>query len=79
MRLVVLFLGAVPKIDLAGAELIADLLRTFRARGVELRVADVHGQVRDALRRLGFEREYGDLDAGQSVEVVLSRWRSASA
>ena len=79
VRIVVLFLGAVPKIDLAGAELIADLLRTFRARGVELRVADVHGQVRDALRRVGFEKEYGDLDAGQSVEVVLSRWRAASA
>ena len=79
VRLVVLFLGAVPKIDLAGAELIGDLLRTFRARGVELRVADAHGQVRDALRRVGFEEEYGDLDAGQSVEVVLSRWRAASA
>jgi sulfate permease, SulP family len=78
VRLVVLFLGAVPKIDLAGAELIADLLRTFRARGVELRVADVHGQVRDALRRNGFEREYGDLDAGQTVDLVLSRWRAAS-
>jgi sulfate permease, SulP family len=79
VRLVVLFLGAVPKIDLAGAELIADLLRTFRARGMELRVADVHGQVRDALRRIGFEREYGDLDAGQTVDLVLLRWRAASA
>ena len=79
VRLVVLFLGAVPKIDLAGAELIGDLLRTFRARGVELRVADAHGQVRDALRRVGFEKEYGDLDAGQSVELVLTRWRAASA
>ena len=74
-----LFLGVVPKIDLAGAELLADLHRTFRARGVEFRVADVHGEVRDALRRIGFEREYGDLEAGQSVDVVLSRWRAASA
>jgi len=79
VRLVVLFLGAVPKIDLAGAELIGDLLRTLRARGVELRVADAHGEVRDALRRVGFERDYGDLEAGQSVDRVLSRWRAASA
>ncbi len=78
VRLVVLFLGAVPKIDLAGAELIGDLLRTLRARGVELRVADAHGEVRDALRRVGFERDYGDLEAGQSVDRVLSRWRAAS-
>ena len=79
VRLVVLFLGAVPKIDLAGAELIGDLHRTFRARGIELRVADAHGQVRDALRRVGFEREHGELEVGQTVEVILSRWQAASA
>ena len=79
IRLVVLFLGAVPKVDLAGAELIGDLHRTLRARGIELRLADAHGEVRDALRRAGFEKEYGDLEAGQSVDVVLKRWRAASA
>ena len=78
VRLVVLFLGAVPKIDLAGAELIGDLHKTLKARGIELRVADAHGEVRDALRRAGFEKEYGELEAGQSVDVVLSRWRAAS-
>ena len=59
VRLVVFFLGAVPKIDLAGAELLADLHRTFRARGIAFRLADAHGEVRDALRRIGFEQEYG--------------------
>jgi high affinity sulfate transporter 1 len=79
VRLVVLFLGAVPKIDLAGAELISDLHRTLRARGVELRVADAHGEVRDALRRVDFEQAHGDLEVGQTIEVVLARWRAASA
>ena len=78
VRLVVLFLGAVPKIDLAGAELIGDLHKTLRARHIELRLADAHGEVRDALRRAGFEREYGDLEAGQSVDVVLKRWSAAA-
>jgi sulfate permease, SulP family len=80
IRLVVLFLGAVPKVDLAGAELIADLHRTLRARGVDVRVADAHGEVRDALRRIGFEREHGVLEPGQTVDIIVSRWlASASA
>ncbi|RPH55908.1 MAG: STAS domain-containing protein [Acidobacteria bacterium] len=76
IRLVVLFLGAVPRIDLAGAELLADLLKTFRARGVEFRLADTHGDVRDALRRIGFEQEYGALESGQTVDGIVSKWQA---
>jgi high affinity sulfate transporter 1 len=79
VRLIVFFLGAVPKVDLAGAELLADLHRTFRARGIEFRLADAHGEVRDALRRIGFEREYGLLESGQSVDHVVAQWQSAAA
>jgi high affinity sulfate transporter 1 len=74
IRLIVFFLGAVPKIDLAGAELIADLHKTLRARGVDFRLADAHGEVRDALKRIGFEREYGPLESAQTVDLVLSQW-----
>ena len=75
VRLVVFFLGAVPKIDLAGAELLSDLQRTFRAKGVAFRLADAHGEVRDALRRVDFEQEYdGVLESGQSVDLVVSQW-----
>jgi anti-anti-sigma factor len=76
VRLVVLFLGAVPRIDLAGVELLADLLKTFRARGVEFRLADTHGEVRDALRRIGFDREYGELESGQTVDRIVSTWQA---
>jgi len=79
VRLVVLFLGAVPKVDLAGAELISDLYRTFRARGVEFRLADAHGPVRDALCRIGFDRDYGPLEQRESVDTVVTRWVSSSA
>jgi SulP family sulfate permease len=77
-RLVVFFLGAVPNIDLAGAELIADLHQTFRARAVEFRIADAHGEVRDALQRIGFERKYGALETGQTVDIVISQWQAAA-
>ncbi len=77
VRLVVFFLGAVPRVDLAGAELLSDLLKTLRTRGIDLRLADVHGEVRDALRRIGFEEKYGPLEAGQTVDLVVSRWQAS--
>ena len=75
IQLIVFFLGAVPKIDLAGAELLADLHKTFLARGVEFRLADARGEVRDALGRIGFEREYGTLESGQTVDRIVSKWQ----
>jgi MFS superfamily sulfate permease-like transporter len=79
VRLIVFFLGAVPKVDLAGAELLADLHRTFRARGIGLRLAEPHGAVRDALQRIGFEREYGPLQTRPSVDDVITEWHATSA
>ena len=78
VRLVVFFLGAVPKVDLAGAELLADLHKTFRARGIEFRLAEAHGEVRDALRRIGLDKEHGPLESGQTVDAVLSDWQARS-
>jgi high affinity sulfate transporter 1 len=77
VRLVVFFLGAVPAVDLAGAELIADLHRTLRARGVGFRLADAPSAVRDALRRIGFEGDYGPIETGQTVDLVVSQWNAS--
>ncbi len=79
VRLVVFYLGVVPRIDLAGAELLADLHRTFLARGVAFRVAEVHGEVRSALHRIGFEREHGSLESGQTIHRVVSGWQASAA
>ena len=77
VRLVVFYLGAVPKVDLSGAELLSDLHKTFRARTIDFRLADTHGEVRDALRRIGFEQEYGLLETGQTVDVVVTAWQAS--
>ena len=77
IELVIFFLGSVPRIDLAGSELIADLHETLTARGIGFRLAETHGEVRDALRRVGFERAHGTLESGQTVESVLQDWRTA--
>jgi sulfate permease, SulP family len=75
VRLAVFFLGTVPTLDLAGAEFLAELHHTMRERGTEFRVAEAHGQVREALRRVGFEREYGPVEANQPVATVLRNWK----
>jgi sulfate permease, SulP family len=79
VRLVVFFLGAVPNVDLAGAELLADLHRTFRAQGIDFRVADSHGVVRDALRRSGFEQRHGPIEVGHTVDLVIAQWQASAA
>ena len=76
VRLVVFFLGAVPKVDLAGAELLTDLYDRLGARGIDVRLADAHGEVREALRRIHFEKQ-DLLETGRSVDVVISAWQSS--
>jgi high affinity sulfate transporter 1 len=49
----VLFLGTVPAVDMAGADMLIELQHGLAARGIELRFAGPHGAVRDALTRAG--------------------------
>ena len=51
---VVLFMGAVPLVDLAGAEMLTELIHALAKQGVELRLAGAHTAVREALTRAGF-------------------------
>jgi anti-anti-sigma factor len=76
-RLVVLFMGNVPFVDLAGAELLTELRSTLRARGIDFQLAEAHGQVRDALRRLGDHHSGGLGESNETVEDVLTGWRAA--
>jgi SulP family sulfate permease len=52
---VVLFLGTVPAIDLAGAEMVIELRHALEARGLQFRIAGPHGRVRNALSLAGYE------------------------
>jgi len=77
-RLLIFFMGLVPYVDLAGAELLNDLRLTLRQRGIEFRLAEAHGQVREALRRLGSTAAAGLAETHQTVEDILSRPGAAS-
>jgi MFS superfamily sulfate permease-like transporter len=78
-RLVVFFMGNVPHVDLAGVEFLIDLRETYRRSGIEFRLAEVRGQVREALRRSGHGSATELAEANLTVDDVVSRWRSASA
>ena len=71
-------MGNVPYVDLAGAELLADLRATLLERGIEFRLAETHGAVREALRRLGSAHAAALAEAHQTVDDVLARWRGTS-
>ena len=79
IHLVVFFLGTVPTVDLAGAGLLIGLHKRLAASGTAFRLADAHGHVRDALRRINFEKTYGPLETGQTIDIVVSQWQAVAA
>jgi high affinity sulfate transporter 1 len=73
--LVVIFMGNVPYVDLAGAELLIELRQALARRAIEFRLAEVHGEVREAIHRLGSQHGAGLAEANQTVDDVLNKWR----
>jgi len=71
ITLAVFFLGTVPLLDMAGVEFLEELRETLHSRGVELRIAEARGNVRETLRRGGFETHYGAVEADQTVASIL--------
>jgi high affinity sulfate transporter 1 len=74
-RLLVLFMGNVPHVDLAGVEFLIDLEATCRRSGTEFRVAEVHGEVREAFRRTHSTVAATLAEAHQTVDDVVNKWR----
>lgn len=73
IKLAVFFMGTVPMIDMAGVEFLTELHETLKKRGIGLRLAETHSVVREALRRGGFERHYGPVEADQTVVAILKK------
>jgi high affinity sulfate transporter 1 len=75
VKLVVLFLGTVPAVDLAGVEFLEELHQDLAGRGIALRLAEARGQVRETLRRAGFEKLGIPVIHNQPVATVIQEWR----
>jgi high affinity sulfate transporter 1 len=71
-RRVVYFLGAVPLVDLAGAEFLEELHRTLRERGIELRLAGTPSSVREKLVKAGYEKHCGPVLANEPVAAAIA-------
>jgi MFS superfamily sulfate permease-like transporter len=71
-RRVVFSMASVPLVDLAGAELLAELHGSLRERGVEFRMAQVSSAVRETLIKAGYEEHCGPVTANQSVATVIA-------
>jgi SulP family sulfate permease len=77
-RLIIFFMGNVPHVDLAGVEFLIESNDTYRRKGIELRLAEVHGEVREALRRTGHAPASELAEANQTVDAVVSKWRAGA-
>jgi MFS superfamily sulfate permease-like transporter len=71
-RRAVFFLGAVPHVDLAGAELLAEIHKTLHERNIEFRLAATPSSVRETLLKAGFEEHCGPVVANESVAAVIA-------
>ena len=77
-RLAIWSLSTASGVDLAGIEMLLHLHRELRSRGIELRLADARGPVREDLRGAGLEASFGTIDANRSVASVVREWQARS-
>ena len=74
--LVVFFLGTTPNVDLAGADLLEELRHACGKRGMDFRLAEARGNVRESLLRAGFGGGSTEVAAHQTVTQVMDTWRA---
>jgi sulfate permease, SulP family len=76
VKLAIFFLGTTPVVDLAGSELLEELHEALKERGVAFRLAEARGDVRETLRRAGFEQHCFPVVPIQPVATVIAQWRA---
>lgn len=72
VKLVIYFLGAVPLVDLSGAEFLSELHATLTGRGIELKLAEARSSVCETLQRAGYTEHCGPVSANRTVADLLT-------
>jgi MFS superfamily sulfate permease-like transporter len=76
VKLVILDFYSSPMLDVTGADMIRDLLTDLSQKGIELRLANTTGQVRDLIRKAGLVEHLGGVDATDTISTVLDEWQA---
>jgi SulP family sulfate permease len=73
--LVVFDLSSSQMVDLAAAEMLADLHGGLDAQGIDLRIAEANERVTSLLEAAGLDEDLGDVRAEETIASVIDRWR----
>ena len=73
LKLVILDLSTSANIDLAGGRMLSDLSRELAARGAKLKLAEVHGEVRDMLQADGLQEYVEGIEQRVAVAELVAR------
>ena len=76
VKLVILDFYSSPMLDVTAADMIRDLLTDLSQRGIELRLANTTGQVRDLIRKAGLVEKLGRLEATDTISSILDEWQA---
>jgi sulfate permease, SulP family len=74
VRLLVIDLSTSPNIDLAGSRMFADLHQELAHDSVSLKLAEVHGAVRDLLLAEKLNSKIEAIDQREEVAAMIRRW-----
>jgi len=72
LKLVILDLSTSANIDLAGGRMLSDLHRELAARGAILKLAEVHGEVRDMLQAEGLQERIEGVERRVGVAALVA-------
>jgi MFS superfamily sulfate permease-like transporter len=77
VKLVVIDLSTSPNIDLAGVRMLGELEEQLTQLGVSLKLAEVHGAVRDLFQAERLHTRIGGIDQRLSISALIERWNGA--
>jgi len=74
LQLVVCDLSNSPYVDVAGADMLAELHSELHSRGIQLRIVEARSKARDLLRAVGLEEHVGYLGRHMSIDQALAEF-----
>jgi SulP family sulfate permease len=74
VKLLVFDLSSSPYADVAAADMLTELQEELAGRGIEFKVSNLTGDVRDMLRRADDNHKLGDLGPSAGVESIVKSW-----